>query len=130
MGFVDDKGTLVATRNIDKGEELFLKYGFRYWVHRSIEATSDSFTRLLIFIGLATALDDQDMITKLQVAMDQDEEAQRFLTFLGQAILPPGLNTKVLKYMYTRAHDDAKVVESSDIEVIDSSDVEVTDSSG
>ena len=122
MGFVDDKGTLVATRNIDKGEELFLKYGFRYWVHRSIEATNDSFTRLLIFIGLATALDDQDMIRKLQVAMEQDEEAQRFLTFLGQVILPPGLNTKVLKHMYERAHDESKV-----IEVIDSSDDEVVD---
>ena len=120
----------MATRNIAKGEELFLKYGFRYWVHRSIEATGDPFTILLIFIGLATALDDQDMIRKLQVAMEQDEEAQRFfLIFLGQVILPPGLNTKVLKHMYTRAHDEAKVIEASDIEVIDSSDVEVVDSS-
>ena len=119
----------MATRNIAKGEELFLKYGFRYWVHRSIEATGDPFTILLIFIGLATALDDQDMIRKLQEAMEQEEEAQRFLTFLGQVILPPGLNTKVIEHMYTRAHDEAKVIEASDIEVIDSSDVEVVDSS-
>ena len=64
-GFIDDKGTLVATRNIAKGEELFLKYGFRYWVHRSIEASTDPLTRLLIFMGLATAFDDQEMAREL-----------------------------------------------------------------
>ena len=94
--FMDTKGTMIASRDIAKGEELFLTYGIPYWASRLIHTTHFPTIRFLTFVALVKTSQEPKMEMKLREAMGDEEKAHEMLCAFGFEELPPGMTALIL----------------------------------